>query len=257
MAIELKVLGCSGGKNPGHLLTSFLIKDHLLLDTGSAASALSPAQQVALDAVLITHCHLDHVGDIPFIADNLCGARRGSLRIISVGKVLADLKRHILNDRIWPDFTVISSGKEPILELVEIAEGEEFEVGGMRAVACPLDHTVPCVGYFLSEDGGTVLITSDTGPTFRIWQKARQFENLRAIITEVSFPNRLREVAECSKHLTPGGLRGELEKMPQGVPVFLYHLKPRYEDEIVDEVKALKDSRLEFLRQGQTYSFGS
>jgi len=75
------------------------------------------------------------------------------------------------------------------------------------------------------EDGCTILITSDTGPTSRIWQKAREFENLKAIITEVSFPNRLREVAECSKHLTPEGLRWELEKMPPRVPVYLYHLK--------------------------------
>ncbi len=257
MAIELKVLGCSGGKNPGHRVTSFLIEDRLLLDTGSAASALSHAQQVALDAILVTHCHLDHVGDIPFIADNLYGARNCSLWIMSVGKVLADLKRHLLNDRIWPDFTVISCGQDPILELVEIVEGEEFEVGGIRALAYPLDHIVPCVGYFLTGEDGTILITSDTGPTFGIWQKAREFENLRAIITEVSFPNCLREVAECSKHLTPEGLRVELEKMPPEVPVYLYHLKPRYHDEIVDEVRALRDSRLKFLQQGRTYCFGS
>jgi hypothetical protein len=42
---------------------------------------------------------------------------------------------------------------------------------------------------------------------------ARLKENLCAIVLEASFPNRLQDLAEISRHLTPQTLTRELDKL--------------------------------------------
>ena len=101
-----------------------------------------------------------------------------------------------------------------------------------------------------------MLFTSDTGPTERIWSVANLAEDLAACITECSFPNRLQRVAEISLHLTPQGLVNELAKLTRQVPVYLYHLKPPYVDEIRRELEACRfNHHVEELEQDRTYSF--
>ena len=57
--MKLKVLGASGSKLPGFGLTSFLLDKSILIDTGAAASMLDFDEQVRLDAVLLSHIHID------------------------------------------------------------------------------------------------------------------------------------------------------------------------------------------------------
>ncbi|MFQ5895657.1 MAG: MBL fold metallo-hydrolase [Nitrospinota bacterium] len=256
VAIRLRVLGCYGGKEPRRNLTSFLLNDVLLVDAGAAASALTPEEQVRLEAVVLSHAHLDHVGELPFLADNIFGCKGSSLKLVSVQPVLEDVKRHLLNDRIWPDFTALSAGSCPALELMAIEEGVEHQVGGVGLMAVEVNHVVNAVGYIFQDDSGGIVYTGDTGPTERLWEYARSVEDLRAILIEVSFPDRLRKVAESAKHLTPRMLQAEIRKMPPDVPIYLHHIKPRFYDEVIEEVKRLGEPRIQVLVQGETYEFG-
>ena len=101
-----------------------------------------------------------------------------------------------------------------------------------------------------------MLFTSDTGPTERIWEVANTTEDLAALITECSFPNRLQAVADVSLHLTPQTLASELTKLTRRVPVYLYHFKPPYVDDLRRE---LADTDLPHpvteLVQDETYTF--
>ena len=57
--------------------------------------------------------------------------------------------------------------------------------------------------------------------------------NLKALLLETSFPNKLQELADISGHLTPQTLRGELGKFQRnGAEVLLYHLKPAFVAEL-------------------------
>ncbi|MCK6498622.1 MAG: hypothetical protein L6Q38_03985, partial [Nitrospira sp.] len=68
-----------------------------------------------------------------------------------------------------------------------------------------------------------------------------------------SFPNELDDLARAAKHLTPQLLAGELAKLdrPQ-VPVYAYHLKPRFRERIGQELKDLGIEGLSVLEEGQT-----
>ncbi len=250
-----RVLGCSGGMAPGFCLPSFLLDDRLLIDTGSVATTLEVPQQARIDHVLLTHSHLDHTGGLPLLADNIFGMRATPVQVHGIAPTLDSLRRNLLNDVLWPDFTRIPSSAFPTLLYREVPEDSPFEVAGFSLRAIRLNHTVECVAYFVETRAGTLLHIGDTGPTDAVWRHAREVARLLAVCVETTFPNRLQEIADVSGHLTPQSLETELEKLDRDVPVYIYHIKPNFRAEILVELKRLRHRALRVLEEGTLYRF--
>jgi cAMP phosphodiesterase len=71
------------------------------------------------------------------------------------------------------------------------------------------------------------------------------------VVLEASFPNRLQELADLSRHLTPQTLAKEVEKLGMpSVPILVTHLKPQYRAEIIKDLKTIKGYRLRILKEG-------
>ena len=68
--MELRVIGCHGGETPKHRTSAFVINDRIAIDAVSLTSGLELKAQNALEAVLVSHAHLDHVRDLATIADD-------------------------------------------------------------------------------------------------------------------------------------------------------------------------------------------
>lgn len=252
--MKIKVLGCFGSNTRGSQVTSFLLNDSILLDAGCAASGLTLKAQAKVDTILLSHAHLDHIADLPFLCINRDLDQ--PLHIYTIPEVIGSLQLHILNDDIWPDFTRIPSPEKALMRFHPVTPGRPFRVKNLKVTAVRVNHIVPTVGFFLNDSSGTVLYTGDTGPTEDLWRKARRVSDLRSIILEVSFPNRMRKVAELSKHLTPDLMGEELSKIDGlDVPIYLYHLKPQYKAEITREIGRLTERPVRFLVQGRSYSF--
>ncbi|HXG49840.1 MAG TPA: 3',5'-cyclic-nucleotide phosphodiesterase [candidate division Zixibacteria bacterium] len=250
--MKIRVLGCSGGQIPGYRLSSFLIDDSLLVDAGSATAALSLAAQRKIRHVLVTHTHLDHVGTLGPLADNLFG-NRTQVTVWSDREIVRGLRRYFFNDQIWPDFTRITARAQriPVLRLRPLPRGRATAVGRHRVTGVPVNHVVPSVALFIERDSRTLLHVGDTGPTERVWSAAARCPTLRAVVVETSFPNRLQEIADASRHLTPRTLAAELKKLGErAVPILITHLKPEYRREIIGELRAMKDPRVRILKDG-------
>ncbi len=255
VGIKYHVLGSSGGEGPGSHLPAFLVNDRMLVDAGSATARLSPAEQAAIETVLLTHAHLDHVKDLAFLADNVFGQRAAPLQVCSIAPVLKALREHLFNDILWPDFTRIPSAEAPTLQFRALPEGQPTPLGGCAVTPVRVHHVVECVGFFLEQDGRTLLHVGDTGPTEAVWGRAREVPRLSAVVIETAFPNRLQALADVSGHLTPASLAAELRKLDRRVPLFLYHLKPQFAAEIERELLGLRDHHLTLLEAGRTYWF--
>jgi ribonuclease BN (tRNA processing enzyme) len=133
---------------------------------------------------------------------------------------------------------------------------DDLPGGPLEVTAVEVNHIVPTTGLLLRQGRSSVIFTSDTGPTSRIWAVANATEDLAAIITEVSFPNRMQDVADVSLHLTPKTLCAELEKLKRDVPVYLYHFKPPYIEELREELAAAElPVPVEELVQDRLYRF--
>jgi ribonuclease BN (tRNA processing enzyme) len=253
--MKYRVLGSSGGEAPGFGLSSFLIDDCLLIDTGCVGATLDAGEQAKIDHILLTHSHLDHTGGLPLLADNVFGMRTGPIHVHGIAPTLDGIQRNLLNDVLWPDFSRLPSKAFPTLLYREVPERESFEAAGYAITAVPVHHAVQCVAYLIQGRRGAVLHVGDTGPTHAVWDLARTVRHLRAVCIETTFPNRLQEVADQSGHLTPQSLRGELEKLDRDVPVYVFHLKPRFRPEIVAELRALGRSKLRVLEDGAIHRF--
>ena len=253
--MKYRVLGCSGGEAPGFHLSSFLVDDRLLIDTGSVAVAMEVSDQAKIDHILLTHSHLDHTGGLPLLADNIFGMRATPVQVHGIAPTLDGVQRNLLNDVLWPDFTRIPSSAFPTLLYREVPEDGPFELAGYTIRAIRVNHVVECVAYFIQGRGGTLLHIGDTGSTEAVWRHARTVPRLLAICVETTFPNRLQEIADASGHLTPQGLVKDLEKLDRYVPVYVYHLKPNFRREILAELKRLRRPALHILEDGTLYRF--
>ena len=140
---------------------------------------------------------------------------------------------------------------------IETKEPEKkFVVGGYEVTPIKVNHPDDAMGYIIESQGSAVLFTLDTGPTERIWEIAHQTKNLKAIFTEVSFPNSLQKIADLSYHHTTQSMKAEILKMPAGIPIILTHLKPNYREEILKELKSWGESRITVLeKDGAVFNF--
>jgi len=165
--------------------------------------------------------------------------------------VLHTLKQNLLNDKIWPDFTVIPSKETPVLRLDEIKTGRPFKLNGYAVTACNVNHSVEAVGYMVEDaEGRRLMYTGDTGPTEAFWHMADSGP-VHAAIIEVSMPNSMEEMAILTGHLTAGLLKVELRKM-KTIPekIYITHLKPQYLKTITEEIRALGMDNIHMLTGG-------
>jgi cAMP phosphodiesterase len=85
--------------------TAMLLESDVLIDAGTGAGDLSIEALSRIDAVFLTHSHLDHLCLVPFVADAVGQLRRKPLTIYGLKEIL-DMKRtHVFNNLLWPDFT--------------------------------------------------------------------------------------------------------------------------------------------------------
>jgi cAMP phosphodiesterase len=253
--MRIKVLGAFGSEGRGQRPSAFLVDDRVLVDAGSVGGALSVDEQVEIEHALLSHAHLDHVVGLAFLTDTLAmvGARR-PITACSVAPVVDVLRTHAFNDVLWPNFCAIPSSERSILQFRSLAEDAESLVGSLHVTPIVVDHAVIAAGYLIRDGDTGFVYSGDTGPTSRIWQLAREMRGLKAIVVETAFPNRLDGLARASGHLTPEMLRREIDKMPQDVPIWVFHIKPQVHEETAEELAAIDPARIHILEQGKTYT---
>ncbi|MFO0674757.1 MAG: 3',5'-cyclic-nucleotide phosphodiesterase [Polyangiaceae bacterium] len=254
--MELRVVGCHGGETPRHRTSAFVLDDRLAIDAGSLTSGLELKAQCALEAVLVSHAHLDHIRDLATIADNRVQNGCKPLLVCGARPTLSLLKKHFFNDKLWPDFSVIPTAEKPTIRYVELKPEAVSEIAGYRVRCIAVSHTIDSYAFIVeSPKGGAIAYSGDTGPTDRIWEVLNDTPNLRAMLMEVSFPNREQRIATVSGHHTPQTLAVDLKKLTlsRDVPFLLYHIKPSFQHEVEKECAKLKGVDLTIVGLGDQF----
>lgn len=252
-----KVLASSGSELGRFHPCSFMVGQSMVVDMGAMASRLTLKEQAKVNDVVLSHAHLDHIKDVAFFAENIFTLGSKPVYVRGTKDTLKKVETHLLNNELWPDFTTLPSKENPIVRYEPFEVQKSFRVGEVELFAVPVNHVGGCVALFLTGEKKTILYTGDTGPTEEVWNETnRRKDEIAAILLETSFPNRLASVAEDSGHLTPEMLVGELAKIERkDVPVFIYHLKAPYQEEILVELKKIDDPRLRMLEAGMQIEF--
>ncbi|MCS6800160.1 MAG: 3',5'-cyclic-nucleotide phosphodiesterase [Myxococcota bacterium] len=254
--MELRVLGCHGGETPRHRSSAFLVDGRLAIDAGAITSELSLDEQRRIEAVAVSHAHLDHVRDLASLADNRCQQGGPTLTVAGTPGTLRALRRHFFNDRLWPDFSRIPTPRGPTIRWLPLRPERAASVAGFELTAVLVTHTIESAGFVVrASDGGALAYSGDTGPTERFWQVLGAQRDLRALLMEVSFPDEQARLARVSGHHTPSSLRAELRKLraPRDLPILLYHIKPVFQARVERQLRALRGRNLSVLRLGDRF----
>lgn len=251
--MKIEILGSYGGESPDCRMTCLLIEDRIALDAGSLSQALSIERQRAVQSIVLTHSHMDHISALPFFIENVFGKLRDAVDIYASAATIYAIRKNLFNNDVWPDFTRLPNHLLPAMRFHELVEETPVEIDGVRFTPFAVNHPVPTFGYLIEDGSASLVWSSDTGPTKRLWEVANAAENLKGVWIDTSFDNALQPIADVSGHLTPQTLKSEMRQLEGEIPVLLHHLKPPCIAQIQAEVRALADPRIGFVEQGRVY----
>jgi ribonuclease BN (tRNA processing enzyme) len=263
--MRVRVLGCHGGETPRHRTTCFLIDERITIDAGAVCRSLTLDEQVGIDHMLISHSHMDHVKDLALLADQIIGRRRTPVTLHCGPETAETLRTSYFNNYLWPDFTRIPTPDNPVMRLEVRAPLEPFRIGPEAGAITapttsksrakktepqplgpgeyevryvPVTHPVESMAMIVRGPTGSILFSSDTGPTTKLWQVANGITDLRGMFVELSFPNHMQALADVAGHYTPQTLHAEMQKVQRRdeIPLFIYHLKPSFYEQTMQEL---------------------
>jgi ribonuclease BN (tRNA processing enzyme) len=240
--MNIRILGAHNGESTDGSCVTFVIDGTLAVEAGGLTSRLSIQEQQKIDAVILTHHHLDHIRDIPCIALNLfcLGA---SIDIYSTAKVCDVIKDHLLNKVIYPEFQKIPE-KKPTVSFQEIEPYGLQWIDGHSILPVPVNHTGAAVGYQISDkQGKNVFYTGDTGPDLaECWRHVSP----QLLIIEVTLSNASEHFARRTGHLTANLLEKELisfREIKGYLPeVLAIHMDAMQEPKIREELAAVAEN---------------
>uniref|UniRef100_UPI0040477DDD HD domain-containing phosphohydrolase n=1 Tax=Aliarcobacter sp. TaxID=2321116 RepID=UPI0040477DDD len=236
----IKVLGASGSKSKNIGTTSFQISRDIVVDAGNIINTLGEQTQY-INHIFLTHSHSDHITDLAFIIEGFFEKRTESLIIYASKETIESLKKHTFNNEIWPDFSkinLVNSNKKSLI-FQEISLNEEIHIDNYTFKAIKAVHIKGAYGFVITKNNHEAyVISGDTYLNDTLIEEINNNPQIKLLIVECSFPNRLEQLAYDSKHLTPKLLSSLLEKITrENLQIFIYHIKHIYFDEMEEEIK--------------------
>lgn len=239
---SIEFLGTGGTRTPTQGTTCLRVSEHCVIDAGNLINTFGD-DVFTIEHIFLTHSHLDHIIDIPFLADLFVTQKSISLKIYGLKATLDDLRQFIFNHRVWPNFEEITliGHTDKTIELIELDLESPFCVDDITLTPFKTDHTEGSCGYIIEKNGSGILFTADTYQCNRIWELLEEYPTIHTLITEVSFPSSFAKLALDSKHLTPALLADELKKCKRDdFTLCVMHLKALFMDTIIEELNTLQ-----------------
>ena len=238
----VKILGASGTKTKTSGTTSFQISKNIIIDAGNVINILGDQAQY-INHVFLTHSHSDHIIDLPFLIEAFFELRTEPLTIYASKETINALKEHTFNDSIWPDFSkinILNSDKKSLI-FQEIYENETINIENYYIKPIDTVHMEGSFGFVVSKNNKEgYLISGDTYLNDKLIEEINSNPNIKLLLIECSFPNRLEKLAYQTKHLTPNLLLSMLNKINnKKLQVFIYHIKHVYYENIQEEIRNL------------------
>ncbi|ADG93082.1 metal dependent phosphohydrolase [Arcobacter nitrofigilis DSM 7299] len=240
MKNSIKVLGAYGSKSLDSNTTCIQINTNSVIDAGNIVKGLGTKAEY-IDNIFLTHSHLDHLNDIPYLLDIFYEKRKKPITIYGTSKTLENLRNYILNWEIWPDFSEIEllnkKLKAIVFKPIEIDETIILE-DDTKITVIKNNHTNSSCGYIITKNENSLLFSSDTYCCDSIWETINNDLTIKSIIIDVSFPSKFKQLAFDSKHLTPALLSEQLKKLKRDdIRVYINHIKPAYSKILRKEIQ--------------------
>lgn len=229
--MRLTVLGSSASyASAGRACAGYLVREggaSVLFDCGNGviANLASVIDPITLDAVFVTHEHIDHFADIYALQAALRYAPSGPVRALSlhVPPGLFERMGAVLGER----------GRTELAEAFdvhELSEGAAVRVGGLTITPRLVDHVDPTFALIAENGAARLAYTSDSRLGATVIEAA---SGARVLLADATLPE---EYAGRSAHMTPKEA-GELARDAGVGMLVLTHLWPT-----VDRTRAAEEA---------------
>ncbi|HEX5329829.1 HD domain-containing phosphohydrolase [Sulfuricurvum sp.] len=238
----IEFLGTAGTLSPNKETTCLRVSKHCVIDAGNLIRGMG-RDIFDIEHIFLTHSHLDHIVDIPFVAELFVTHKKTPLKIYALAETLNDLRAFIFNYRIWPNFQEIDLLLEntKTVDLIEILPDRAYSIDDITITPFLNNHTEGSCGFVIRHQEDGVLFTSDTYKCDRIWELLESDHSIHSLVIDVSFSSEYEAVARNSKHLTPALLAEErLKSKRDDFAIYPVHLKSHFEADIRQELKESK-----------------
>jgi ribonuclease BN (tRNA processing enzyme) len=247
--VRLTVVGCAGSyPNASSPASCYLIEHdgaRIVLDLGNGSLGalqqyLDPALDGALDAVILSHCHVDHCADVASLYVMRHYAPTPATRPLAlVGP--SDVRARIAAINGMADPAQLDEQ----FDMRTLGEGP-LTVGPFRIEAVPADHPVEAYSIRVTADGMSITYSGDTAPTRELVDLARGTD---IALFEASFvgtgnPPHL--------HLTGAEAARIAREADVGLLVLTHHAGWNDEADVLAEAAAEFDGPIEQARPGMT-----
>jgi ribonuclease BN (tRNA processing enzyme) len=197
--VELTVLGTSAAwPGPGRASAGFLLRHdgvHVALDLGigTLANLQLEIPQERLDAIVVTHEHLDHCLDLYAL----------TVARVFHAEPLEPLPLYSLPG-VFERVSALETAEQleemrALFDIRTLEAGDSFEIGPLRVATRALPHLVPNLGFRVETDGLALAYTGDTGPSDEVEALARDTD---VFVSEASWER--EEDALVEGHLSAG-----------------------------------------------------
>jgi ribonuclease BN (tRNA processing enzyme) len=250
--MRIQILGCSGGIGAGSRTSAMLIDNDVLIDAGTGIGDLALEEIDSIRHVFLTHAHLDHVAGLPMLADSVFDENfKEPLTVYAREETLRAIQDHLFNGVIWPDFARLPSAENPMLRYRVCSPGDTVTIGHRDFYAIDVMHTVPTLGYTVQNSGGVFAVSGDTKTNETLWPVLNACDDLRVLVIEVSFPDKMEKLAAESGHYCPRTLTKDLQRLNHSPEIWLTGMKPGEEETILEQViKAAPGKNIKMLSPG-------
>lgn len=236
--MKLQVVSATAaGVLPAQPWISYVVDDHIALDTGALPGGLPLVQQRAIKHVFLSHSHLDHTGGLPLFLDDVFTPGQPGPIVYGLPETLDSLQRDLFNNRVWPDFIALSCDECSFLRLAPLQSDVPVQIGTLRVTPLTIPHVVPTVAFLIEQGEVAVAVISDTHQPEVLWPRLLALPTLRAVYLECSFPDALAELAVTTQHLTPQRFLQAVQVLPSTVEIRAIHLKLNWQTEIVQQLQ--------------------
>lgn len=239
---KIHILGANGNRLNSDKTTCIQIDTHSVIDAGNLLD--TKKHNIKINNIFLTHSHLDHILDIPFLADATLTLRDRPLKIYGLPQTITAIKKHIFNWTIWPNFEEIASslkGVEDII-LIPLKPNKTIQVDNVKITPFLANHTIKTCGYMVEKNGHSFIYSGDTSYNKNLWNMINTNKNVKSLIVDVSFPSHMQELADSSKHFTPTSLQIDMNNhlKRKDLSFFITHLKPLHVKQIQNEMNEKK-----------------
>ncbi|ARU31202.1 3',5'-cyclic-nucleotide phosphodiesterase [Sulfuriferula sp. AH1] len=254
--MRLKILGCSAGIGGTRRTSALLLDDDILIDAGTGTGDLTLEEMARIDHVFLTHSHLDHSAFLPLLADASAFMRQRPLEVHALPETINALRENMLNGKLWPDYTIQPSMEKPYIRFHALTCNETIVLEKRRITPLPAKHSVPAVGYRLDSGTSSFVYSGDSTLCDAFWEALNAIDNLRYLMIETTFLNKLtKTAAPASGHMTANLLAQGLKQLKRPLNILITHMEPGKEGQTMAEIMTATGSHLPVaVAQGQIFN---